>query len=94
MTIGVLSTLFVISLILNGILIRIVRKQGKHSSPPLYDSQPQYFVNHIEMQETHDYDKLGVRNMGGYQELAPAVTEQTPEERHVSDSKYINSTLR
>ncbi|XP_056003724.1 uncharacterized protein LOC125660814 [Ostrea edulis] len=92
-TIGVLSTVFVISVILNGVLLRIVRKQGKHSPPP-HDSQPQYSVNHIQMEETHAYDKLGVRSIGDYQELSPVVTDQPPEERHLSDSNYINSTLR
>ncbi|XP_056003723.1 multiple epidermal growth factor-like domains protein 10 [Ostrea edulis] len=89
--IGILSTLLIVTVT---VLVYKFRKQRQQPSQRHDNNPPQNFVNHIEMEETHDYDKLGVRDTDEYQELPPIVADQPPQEKHASDSNYINSTLR
>ncbi|XP_056002746.1 uncharacterized protein LOC130049330 [Ostrea edulis] len=89
--IGILSTLLIVTVT---VLVYKFRKQRQQPSLRHDNNPPQNCVNHIEMEETHDYDKLGVRDMDEYQELPPIVAEQPPQERYASYSNYINSTLR
>ncbi|XP_056003721.1 multiple epidermal growth factor-like domains protein 10 [Ostrea edulis] len=93
-TIGVLSTLLTITMVVVIVLVHIVRKQSQLPSQQHGNNPPQSFVYHIEMEETHDYDKLGVRDTDDYQELPTVVADQLPHDRHASDSNYINSTLQ
>ncbi|XP_056002734.1 uncharacterized protein LOC125660827 isoform X1 [Ostrea edulis] len=81
--IAVTSTLLVISVLVNVILV--FRKQRRQSSTQHVNNQPEQ--NHTEMEETREYDKIGVRNTDEYQEMSPTVIDQSPQDRA---SAYIN----
>jgi hypothetical protein len=93
-TIGAISTLLTISLIVNTVLFYRVRNQRIRSSSVSLDSQPQQYVNQVKMEETHGYVQLGIRNTDDYQKLSVIVAGGPPQETHVLDSNYSNVTLQ